>query len=134
MRSVIIIDDDQIHQRIAQMLIEKNNLFDKLQCYTFAGDALDLILTNKNNPHLLPDVILLDLNMPVTNGWEFLNTYSQMVSQLAKISEIFIVSSSVDENDKLKSLDYPFVKAFISKPMSSDLLNSFLKVQSQLAS
>lgn len=127
MRSVFIIEDDAIHQRIAQIIIEKNNLFDKVSCYSFAGDALDFMVENKKNPELLPDVILLDLNMPVINGWDFLHTYVQLESALDKVADVYIVSSSVDENDKLHTLQYPFVKGFMSKPISTDLLNSYFQ-------
>lgn len=125
MRSVFIIEDDPIHQRIAQIIIEKNKLFDEVSCFSFAGDAIDFIAENKNNPQLLPDVILLDLNMPVINGWDFLHTYIQLEADLDKVADIYIVSSSVDENDKLHTLQYPFVKGFMSKPISPDLLNSY---------
>ncbi|MDF3077430.1 MAG: response regulator receiver protein [Sphingobacteriaceae bacterium] len=124
MQSVFIIEDDLIHQRIAQIIIEKNNLFEKVSCYTFAGDALDFLFSNKDNPEALPDVILLDLNMPVISGWDFLHTYVQLQKDLQKVSDVYIVSSSVDENDKLHSRQYPFVKGFMSKPISPDLLNS----------
>ena len=133
MLSVCIIEDDPIHQRIAQIIIEKNNFFEQISCFTFAGDALDFFFENKDNTDALPDVILLDLNMPVISGWDFLHTYVQLQKDLKKVSDIYIVSSSVDENDKLHSQQYPFVKGFISKPISPAVLNSYFQ-QNPLAS
>ena len=72
MSKVFIIDDDPIHQRIAQIMIAKHELFDEYSSYTEAELALDYLKENINNNIGLPDVILLDLNMPVVDGWDFL--------------------------------------------------------------
>lgn len=121
---VFIIDDDPIHQRIAQIMISKHNLFDEYFSYTEAQQALDFLQENKKNEEALPDVILLDLNMPVIDGWDFLETFEILVNELKKSIRVFIVSSSVDEKDVLRSKSYVTVKGFISKPLSPDIIRS----------
>ena len=121
---VFIIDDDPIHQRIAQIMISKHNLFDEYFSYTEAQKALDFLQENKKNGETLPDVILLDLNMPVIDGWDFLETFETLVKEFKKGIRVFIVSSSVDEKDVLRSKTYVAVKGFISKPLSPDIIRS----------
>ncbi len=123
---VFIIDDDPIHQRIAQIMISKHNLFDEYFSYTEAQKALDFLQENKKNEEILPDVILLDLNMPVLDGWDFLETFETLIKEFKKNIRVFIVSSSVDEKDLLRSKLYASVKGFISKPLSPDIIRSII--------
>jgi len=124
---VFIIDDDPIHQRIAQIMISKHNLFDEYFSYTEAQKALDFLQENKKNEEILPDVILLDLNMPVIDGWDFLETFETLVNEFKKNIRVFIVSSSVDEKDVLRSKSYVAVNGFISKPLSPDIIRSIIE-------
>lgn len=124
MSKVFIIDDDPIHQRIAQIMIQKHRIFDEFDSYTEAGKALEFLQLNHNRPEMLPDVILLDLNMPVVDGWEFLERFDRFRNSLAKPVKIYIVSSSVDEKDILRSQSYNYVHGFISKPLSPDIIRS----------
>lgn len=124
---VFIIDDDPIHQRIAQIMISKHNLFDEYFSYTDAQKALDFLQENKKNEEILPDVILLDLNMPVLDGWDFLETFESLIKEFKKNIRVFIVSSSVDEKDLIRSKSYVAVKGFISKPLSPDIIRSIIE-------
>ena len=124
MSKVFIIDDDPIHQRIAQIIIEKYQLFDEFISYTEAEKALKFLKENLKNTQSLPDIILLDLNMPVVDGWEFLEVFESLHKDLDKAIRIFIVTSSVDEKDKLRAQAYSSVKGFISKPLTPDIIRS----------
>jgi CheY-like chemotaxis protein len=122
MSIVFIIDDDAIHQRIAQIMIEKHQLFDHYVSFTEAEKALAFLKENKDDSAKLPDVILLDLNMPVVDGWDFLDIYENFKQDLASVIRIFIVTSSVDEKDILRAGHYSTVNGFISKPLSPDII------------
>jgi CheY-like chemotaxis protein len=126
MSRVFIIDDDPIHQRIAQIMIEKHRIYDEFKSYTEAGKALEFLQENHSSADVLPDVILLDLNMPVVDGWDFLEKFDVFRSLLAKPIKIYIVSSSVDEKDILRSQSYSYVHGFISKPLSPDIIRNTL--------
>lgn len=124
MSKVFIIDDDSIHQRIAQIMIEKHNLFSSHESYTNAQQALDFLNDNPDNTEDLPDVILLDLNMPVMDGWDFLDFFEDLQKKLKKKIRIYIVTSSVDEKDRARSQSYSTVRGFISKPLSPDIIRT----------
>lgn len=126
MSRVFIIDDDTIHQRIAQIMIEKHQLFDEYTSFVEAEKAVTFLKENKAIATNLPDVILLDLNMPVIDGWDFLDLYEGFKNEVAKAIRIFIVTSSVDEKDILKAQRYSTVTGFISKPLSPDIIRGTL--------
>ena len=124
MSRVLIIDDDPIHQRITQILIARDNIFDEFISYTQAGKALSLRKEKLKWPDNLPDVILLDLNMPGVDGWDFLELFATIELELKTVIRIFIVTSSVNEKDRIRSMVFSSVKGFISKPLSTDIIRS----------
>ena len=126
MSKVFIIDDDSIHQRIAQIMIEKHQLFDEYTSFTEAEKAVAFLKENKTNQEQLPDVILLDLNMPVIDGWDFLDIYEGFRGDVSKPIRIFIVTSSVDDKDIMRAQNYSSVTGFISKPLSPDIIRGTL--------
>ena len=71
---------------------------------------------------IIPELILLDLNMPIMDGWEFLDEFSIKYAAIFQTVKIAIVSSSVNPADFQKAKEYPFVIDFISKPISVDIL------------
>ena len=87
MSRVFIIDDDPIHQRIAQIMIEKHRIYDEFKSYTEAGKALEFLQENHSHADVLPDVILLDLNMPVVDGWDFLEKFDVFRSLLIDFTD-----------------------------------------------
>lgn len=71
-----------------------------------------------NQPELLPDVIFLDLNMPVLDGWGFLEEYLLLEPKMSKKIEIYIVSSSISPSELERSQRIPVVTDFLTKPLS----------------
>ena len=121
-----IIDDDKLSIKLMSMLIAKNNFCEEIISFHNPQTALDELKSHANNPLKLPDVILLDLNMPVIDGWQFLDEFSLV--PFAKEILIFIVSSSIDPCDLEMAKNYPIVKNYIIKPLTSEKLKqaSFL--------
>ena len=128
--SVLLVDDDEINNFISIKLIKKALLnTDIMACLNgkFAIDQLYEI--QKKDPSKLPDYILLDINMPIMNGWEFLDEYKRLNIDPRGKTKIYIISSSVFSNDINKARSYPLVKDFISKPLNVDKIVELFRVE-----
>jgi CheY-like chemotaxis protein len=85
----------------------------------------------RKDPNKLPDYILLDINMPIMNGWEFLDEYKRLNLDPLGKSKIYIISSSVFSNDINKARSYPLVKDFISKPLNVEKIKELFEVAAE---
>ena len=127
--SVLLIDDDEINNFISVKLIKKALLNTEITACLNGKLAIELLVDiQKNDPDKLPDYILLDINMPIMNGWEFLDEYKRLNIDPLGQSRIFIISSSVFSNDINKARSYQLVQNFISKPLNVDKIIELFKV------
>lgn len=128
--SVLLVDDDEINNFISIKLIKKALLNTEIMACLNGKFAIDqLVEIQRNDPAKLPDYILLDINMPIMNGWEFLDEYKRLNIDPSGKTKIFIISSSVFSNDINKARSYPLVKDFISKPLNVDKIIELFKVE-----
>ena len=116
-----IIDDDKIFVFVLKKIIKKNENFDEVLDFKNGEEVLN-ILSNKDNT--FPNIILLDINMPVIDGWQFLEQIEKLPNK--ERLNVFIMSSSIDANDIDKSKSFSTVKDFISKPINNDKLNKLI--------
>ncbi len=124
---VIIIDDDRIVIMIQERMIIKSNFHDAPISFINGKLGLEYILQNNDSDTIY--FILLDINMPVMNGWEFLEAINP--SGLAEKILVAIVTSSTNESDRQKALKYKQVIAYIEKPVNVQKLQA-LKNDKQL--
>lgn len=123
--SLFIIDDDPVHHKQVEYLIQQSCERIKHQSFFHASDALVYILDN-NESEVLPDVILLDLNMPSITGWGFVELFEAMSSSLAKPIDIIILTSTIQQSDIERASQYCSVKGLIPKPLTLTLLKDIL--------
>lgn len=116
--NICLIDDDNIYQFTARKLVESTGLAKQIQSFYNGHEAINYFKDQKNNnPETLPDVIFLDINMPIMNGWEFLEEYNKLYDNLQKPIVVYVVSSSIDSNDMRRSKEYKPVSDYIVKPI-----------------
>ena len=118
MKSVCLIDDDSIYIMLAKRLISLNNLSDTVWEYSDGCEAFQALLKMHTNGEPLPDVVFLDVNMPIWDGWDFLEKFKQL--DLAPFPEIYIVTSSSHSIDREKAASYSIVKRMLNKPIELD--------------
>ncbi|MDB5007528.1 MAG: response regulator of RpoS [Mucilaginibacter sp.] len=128
--SVLLVDDDEINNFISVKLIKKALLNTEIMACLNGKFAIDQLLEiQKNDPSKFPDYILLDINMPIMNGWEFLDEYNRLNIDPSGRCKIYIISSSVFSNDINKARSYPLVKDFVSKPLNVEKIIELFKVE-----
>ena len=115
-----IIDDDKIFTFVLKKILEKNKNFNQILDFK-NGEEVLLMLTSHD---FKPDVILLDINMPVIDGWQFLEALEKLPNK--EQYKIFIMSSSIDKTDIEKSKTFSTVVDFISKPINNEKLNKLI--------
>jgi CheY-like chemotaxis protein len=118
--NLLVIDDDDINIFIIKKIVEKTGFAVNMVARTNGQLAIEYLQEISENPEAFPHLILIDINMPVLNGWEFIEAYEKM--NIKKAVDMYMLSSSVYENDIEKAKTYQVVKGFISKPLSIDRL------------
>jgi PAS domain S-box-containing protein len=119
-RTIWLVDDDQVIAYITQRLI--NNADPSIQVSTFlsAKMALEKLRFNSEGP----DILLLDINMPGINGWQFLDELRVM----QRFVNVYMYSSSIDPEDIKKARSYPMVRDFLAKPIEASSIRSLLDI------
>ena len=126
-RLTYIIDDDKLTVKLISILVSKNKFCEEIQSFDNAQHAIDKLKQNASNNGVLPDAILLDLNMPAMDGWQFLDEF--MLLPIKKEISIFIMTSSIDPVDIEMAKKYKIVKDYVEKPITSkklDLLSNLI--------
>ena len=116
--AIFLVDDDPINNLINRRILGKTGISDRIQEFLGGEDALEKITEVEPDQTLL---ILLDINMPVLNGWEFLKKYLELFPH--RNDKIVILSSSIDFQDRQQANDYPIVSGFLEKPLTLDKIH-----------
>jgi response regulator RpfG family c-di-GMP phosphodiesterase len=119
----LVIDDDPINNTICSYTIRKVVLNSEVKCFENPVEGLAFI-TNEYTKEAIESstVLLLDINMPEMNGWEFLEEFAKMNPAVQAAFSIYIVSSSIDEKDMERAKENRFVRDFLSKPLGASII------------
>jgi CheY-like chemotaxis protein len=117
---VALIDDDEIERFIGSKVIESTNLVNRIKTFSNGEEAINFLKSNSKTPDLLPEIILLDLNMPIMDGFEFLQKYIMLEPKLGKKITIYVVSSSISKSDIERINQISEVTDYIIKPITKE--------------
>jgi CheY-like chemotaxis protein len=128
--NLFIIDDDPIqHFIMGKMLtLYLTKSVDQVTHSDNADEILKFMEINSDDTDRLPDIIFLDLNMPIMNGWDFLEQYKKLQQKITKLITIYIISSSVDPRDISRSKKYISVKDYVLKPVTRPALEKIFDI------
>ena len=115
---ILLVEDEEINNYIATRLIQKALPGAEVTSCLHGKQAIELLTEIKDDVSKQPDFILLDINMPIMNGWQFLDEYGRRKIDPEGRSAIFILSSSVFSEDINRAQSYTEVKGFICKPLN----------------
>jgi CheY-like chemotaxis protein len=113
-----LVDDDDTYVYITKKIIEKSEQVKEVRVFKNGLDAIDYLKQNINDTYELPDVIFLDLSMPIMDGWQFLDEFATMDSNNLKKIIIYICSSSISPHDFNRAKEISAVSDFIIKPIT----------------
>lgn len=119
---VYVVDDDPLYIFSMKKLLKISEFCHNPLFFKNGQEALDSITPNVSYDENLPDIIFLDISMPLMNGWQFLDQLVQLPIQ--KHIKIYIVSSSIDPSDMEKSQFYSIVTDYIYKPITIDKITN----------
>lgn len=121
-----IIDDDKIYVNLVRRIIETKKLCDHLLIFKDGKEGIDYFetLLQNFNKEQLPEVILLDLNMPVMDGWEFLERFTKIKNKFNSPITLYVVSSSINAIDIEKAKSLSSVQNYLIKPVKIDELEA----------
>ena len=125
--NLAIIEDEEISAFITKKIIEMDRRTKQIHIFKNGETAIDYFKTYASEAQLLPEVIFLDLNMPVMNGWQFIEAYQKIFYKFAKKLEIYILSSSITIAEINKIKEIKVISGHIIKPITKQLFAELAK-------
>ena len=123
---IAIVDDEETSQFLTKIMIKESNRASKIIEFFDGKEVLQFLKDQSENEKELPDIILLDLNMPIMDGWMFLDEFELIRDSLKKNIRIYILTSSISKDDIDRARNYFRVVSFFSKPLSAEMLELIL--------
>ena len=123
----MLVDDDEATNFINEIVVKKVDCAEQIHIAENGQQALDFLQESVDGNYPRPDLIFLDINMPILNGWEFLEKYKEL--DTIQQGEIIIVmlTTSFNPYDQRKAEEMEEITGFRNKPLTRDLLNEILQ-------
>jgi CheY-like chemotaxis protein len=118
---VLLVEDDPITVMVCDKIIRMTHFSENVTSCHNGKVAIDYLESIRDNG-VIPEIIFLDINMPVMNGWDFLDAFEKVKSDYPELPRIYLLSSTVDPEDFKRAKKFSLVENFISKPLSREAL------------
>lgn len=135
LKTILCVDDDPITLMLCKKVIKKAEFSEDVIFANNGQEAFELFQSivskkEKKEPYQLPQLVFLDLNMPVMNGWEFLDMFKENIANEFLQTKVIILSSTIDPADYNKAKEYDVVSHFLSKPITVEMLENLKPIYS----
>lgn len=121
-----VVDDDSVYRFTIKMTIDLLKLPYRVLSFADGDEVLNFIKDNLDSEEGLPDILFLDVNMPIMDGWDFLDEFEKLYPRLNKAIKVYMVSSSIDERDAYRSKQFSVVTDYLVKPVTEEFLEEIL--------
>lgn len=125
-KHVCVIDDDELFQFVMRQHFERLGLVECIHKFTDGEQGLNYIKSHLDNPDELPDLILLDVNMPFMDGWQFMREFVQISLPADKHIRVYILTSSTHESDLERAKEFPTLSGYLVKPIGKNIIRELL--------
>lgn len=117
--NVFVVDDDDIYQFTIKVTLRSIPAVQSTSTFADGAEALEYIVVHQNEQDKLPDIIFLDINMPVMDGFQFMEEFVELLPSLQKSIKVYMVSSSMDPKDIKKAKRFEEISDYLIKPLNS---------------
>lgn len=125
--AVMLIDDNEIDNLINQKMLEASGNIENIYTHTGARSAIEFLRNieklSQFSEEILPSLILLDIDMPLMDGFQFLDEFEKLKDSTKKKCEIVMLTSSINPQDMSKSKNYQNVREYLNKPLSEETIS-----------
>jgi CheY-like chemotaxis protein len=123
-KHILLIDDNDIDNYINNHIVKKSKLAEKITIKNSAIKALEYLESVSDNIEEFPDMIFLDISMPIMNGFGFLDELIKFPLVIDQKCSVVMLTSSSDQNDIDRALQYSVVQKYLTKPLKIEMLTS----------
>jgi CheY-like chemotaxis protein len=120
----MLVDDNEIDNIINEKIIEANSFADQVLVFQTGQEALDYLKENQESEPDLPEIVFLDINMPIMDGFQFLEDFEQFSETVRNKCRIIMLSSSISPKDIDRAASSRYVKKYLNKPLNARYLEA----------
>jgi CheY-like chemotaxis protein len=129
---MLLVDDDESHNYFSQLVIEENAVTKHVRTAWNGSEAIDYVthrgkFKENGDTYPNPDLILLDLNMPLMNGWEFMEEYQKLDEARKRDIMIVILTTSENPDDREKARRIQGIADYKNKPLTAEILEEIVQ-------